>query len=269
MSLASPEGRLAIDGAALEYRHWGPLPGRAPTLLLLHEGLGCVRMWGDFPERLASATGHGVFAWSRAGYGESTPAALPRRIDYMHREALEVLPKLLDAIGFERGILVGHSDGASIATLYVGGMQDHRVRGLALIAPHFVVEDVTVAAIREAKTAYETGDLKARLAKRHVDVENAFRGWNDIWLDPEFRDWDISESLAYVRVPIELIQGTADPYGTRRQIAIAEEECYCPVDATLLDGIGHAPHREAPDATLAAVAGFATRILDLHEKAAA
>src|SRR3954468_5058107 len=122
----------------------GPAPEDAPTLVLLHEGLGSTALWGDFPERLAAATGAGVFAYSRTGYGASSPAALPRPLDYMHVEAFEVLPNILDAIGFRRGILLGHSDGASIATIYAGGVQDHRVRGLALIAPHFVVEDISV-----------------------------------------------------------------------------------------------------------------------------
>ena len=126
----------------LEYRMLGPSPAQAPTLVLLHEGLGSAALWGDFPDRLQEATGAGVFAYSRAGYGASSPARLPRPVDYMHREALEVLPKLLEQIGFRRGILVGHSDGASIAAIYAGGVQDHRIRAIALMAPHFIVEDI-------------------------------------------------------------------------------------------------------------------------------
>ena len=184
---------------------------------MLHEGLGSVGLWGDFPEKLQAATGAGVFVYSRAGYGASTPVKLPRPLDYMHIEALEVLPKLLDAIGFRRGLLLGHSDGASIAAIYAGSHQDHRVEGIALIAPHFFVEDISVASIAEIKTAYETTNLREKLARWHKDVDNAFYGWNGAWLDPEFRDWDISEYLAYIRVPVAIVQGADDQYGTMRR----------------------------------------------------
>ena len=150
-------GFLDIGAQRLEYRFVGPLPGKAPTLVLLHEGLGCVGLWGDFPDKLSAATGAGVLVYSRAGYGESSPVKLPRPLSYMHDEARETLPRLLDAIGFERGLLVGHSDGASIAAIYAGSHQDHRVGGLVLIAPHFFTEDTGVASIVEAKKAYETG----------------------------------------------------------------------------------------------------------------
>lgn len=262
-----PSGALAIGDAKIEYRMIGPAPDAAPTLVLLHEGLGCAALWGDFPQRLADVTGCGVFVYSRAGYGASSPAALPREPDYMHVEALDVLPRVLDAIGFRRGLLIGHSDGASIAAIYAGGIQDHRVRGVALMAPHFVVEDVSVASIAQAKAAYETGDLKPKLARWHSDVDNAFYGWNSAWLDPRFHDWDISESLAYIRVPLLIIQGEDDQYGTQRQIEVAQEECYCPVDVALLSGVGHSPYREAPEKTLAVLAEFADRILRLHENA--
>ena len=170
----------------------GPAPADAPTIVMLHEGLGSAALWGDFPDRLAAATAAGVLVYSRAGYGASTPVTLPRPLDYMHIEALEILPELLDAIGFRRGLLLGHSDGASIAAIYAGGAGDHRVRGVAMIAPHFVVEDVGIRSIAETKKAYETAGLRSKLARWHRDVDNAFYGWNDAWLDPKFRDWDIS-----------------------------------------------------------------------------
>jgi pimeloyl-ACP methyl ester carboxylesterase len=264
MTLA-PSGFLRIGDADLEYRMIGPSPEQAPTVVLLHEGLGSAALWGDFPERLQAATGAGVFVYSRAGYGASSPVKLPRPLDYMHREALKVLPKLLDAIGFRRGLLLGHSDGASIAAIYVGGIQDHRVRAIALIAPHFVVEDISVASIAEIKTSYETTELRAKLARWHKDVDNAFYGWNGAWLDPKFRAWDISEYLAYIRVPVAIIQGADDRYGTMRQVEVAQEECYCPVDVTLLNGAGHSPHREAPGATLHAISDFANAVLQIHE----
>ncbi|MGY3583681.1 pimeloyl-ACP methyl ester carboxylesterase [Bradyrhizobium sp. USDA 4341] len=261
MTNLNPTGFLTIDGADLEYRMIGPSPETAPTLVMLHEGLGCVGLWGDFPDKLQAATGAGVFAYSRAGYGASSPAKLPRPVDYMHREALDVLPKLLDRIGFRRGLLVGHSDGASIAAIYAGAHQDHRLQGLALIAPHFVVEDISVKSIAEIKTAYETTNLKEKLARWHKDVDNTFRGWNDAWLDPAFRDWDISEYLAYIRVPLLIVQGADDQYGTMRQVEIAQDECYCPVDVAAIAGAGHSPHREAPSVTLEAVTEFARAAL--------
>jgi pimeloyl-ACP methyl ester carboxylesterase len=267
MTTLAPTGFLNINGADLEYRMIGPLPDQAPTIVMLHEGLGSAALWGDFPDRLQAATGAGVFVYSRAGYGASSAVKLPRPLDYMHVEALQVLPKLLDEIGFRRGLLVGHSDGASIAAIYAGGVQDHRVRALALIAPHFIVEDISVTSIAEIKQAYETANLKEKLARWHADVDNAFYGWNGAWLDPEFRNWDISEYLAYIRVPVAIIQGADDQYGTLRQVEIAEAECYCPVDVTILDGAGHSPHREAPEATLTALSDFANSVLHAHGEA--
>ena len=257
----SATGVLRIGASDLEYRFIGPAPDATPTIVMLHEGLGSVGLWGDFPEKLQAATGCGVFAYSRAGYGHSSPATLPRPVDYMHIEALDVLPKLLDAIGFDRGLLLGHSDGASIAAIYAGAHQDHRVQGIALIAPHFIIEDISVQSIAEIKVAYETTELKAKLSRWHKDVDNAFYGWNGAWLDPKFRNWDISEYLAYIRVPVAIIQGEGDQYGTMRQVEIAREECYCPVDVTMLPAAGHSPHREAPEATLDAITQFASAVL--------
>lgn len=265
MTTLSPAGFLRIGAADLEYRMIGPAPDAAPTIVMLHEGLGSAGLWGDFPDKLQAATSTSVFVYSRAGYGASTPAALPRPLDYMHIEALDVLPKLLDAIGFRRGLLLGHSDGASIAAIYAGGIQDHRVRGVAMIAPHFIVEDISVTSIAGIKKVYETSELKAKLSRWHKDVDNAFYGWNGAWLDPKFRDWDISEYLAYIRVPVAILQGADDQYGTLRQVEIAHEECYCPVDVTIIPGAGHSPHREAPEVTLHAISDFAGRILDIHE----
>ena len=264
MTLAD-SGHLAIDGARLEYRMIGPRPDAAPTIVMLHEGLGSVSTWGEFPAKLAEKTGAGVFVYSRAGYGKSSTITLPRPLDYMQREAAEVLPKLLDAIGFRRGILLGHSDGASIAAQYAGSHQDHRVRGLVLMAPHFFVEPEGLAEIRNARTAYETTDLRARLARHHADVDAAFRGWNEAWLDPQFASaFDITEALAYIRVPILAVQGEADRYGTLAQVRAAEDECYCPVEALVMPGVGHAPHREKPEDAVAAVAAFADRIFRVH-----
>ena len=265
MQSSLPSGFLTIGASDLEYRMIGLSPDVAPTIVMLHEGLGSAGLWGDFPDRLQAATGAGVFLYSRAGYGASTPVKLPRPVDYMHVEALDVLPKLLDQIGFRRGLLLGHSDGASIATIYAGSHQDHRVEGVAMIAPHFIVEDVSVASIAAIKTAYETTELKVKLQRWHRNVDNAFYGWNGAWLNPAFRNWDISEYLAYVRVPVAILQGADDEYGTMRQVEIAQEECYCPVDVTVIPGAGHQPHREAPEATLDAIQEFANAVLHVHD----
>jgi len=261
MSSLTDAGMLDLGDQQLEYRWVGPRPNAAPTIVLLHEGLGCVGLWGDFPERLATATGLGVFLYSRAGYGASSTIALPRPINYMDPEAKAVLPRVLQAIGFQRGLLIGHSDGASIATIYAGSTEDHRISGLVLIAPHFFAEEMGLVAIAQAKVAFEGGDLRQRLARWHQNVDAAFKGWNGAWLDPGFRAWDITDALAYIRVPVAIIQGVDDQYGTQRQIAVAEEQCYCPVEVTLLDGVQHAPQRESPDRVAQVIAEFAKRTL--------
>jgi pimeloyl-ACP methyl ester carboxylesterase len=262
MSNLESAGNLDLGDQRLEYRLIGPQPSEASCIVMLHEGLGSVGLWGDFPDKLQAATGAGVLVYSRAGYGRSSPARLPRPLDFMEQEARGVLPRLLEAIGFRRGLLLGHSDGASIAAIYAGSIQDHRVRGLVLIAPHFFTEDMGIAEIARAKAAFETGELRARLERWHDNVDATFRGWSDVWLDPEFRKWDISEELAYIRVPVLIVQGEADQYGTVRQIEVAQEVCTCPVEVALLPGVRHSPQREATEATLAAVAGFANHLLD-------
>src|SRR6266849_1113632 len=229
MTLAD-QGFLDLGDMRLEYRMIGPRPHAAPTIVLLHEGLGSVAVWGSFADGLAAATGVGVFSYSRAGYGRSSPSKLPRPVSFMHDEARDVLPRVLAAMDFHRGLLIGHSDGASIASIYAGSIQDHRVRGLILIAPHFFTEDIGIAEIARAKDACAKTDLRQRLARWHADVDNAFKGWNDAWLDPDFRNWDITEALGYIRVPILIVQGANDQYGTVKQIEVAREECYCPVD---------------------------------------
>jgi pimeloyl-ACP methyl ester carboxylesterase len=254
------DGFLDIGPSRLEYKMIGPRPDEAATFVLLHEGLGSVGLWGDFPTRLAEATGLGVFAYSRSGYGSSSPSVLPRRVTFMHEEARDVLPRVLDAVSLRRGILLGHSDGASIATIYAGSVADHRIRGLVLLAPHFFTEEFGIAEIARMRGAYQTTDLGARLAKWHADPDNAFENWSGPWLDPAFRKWDIRQELAYIRVPILIVQGDEDQYGTLRQVEVAKEECYCPAEAVILKGVRHVPHREAPEATMAAIVDFAQRL---------
>jgi len=256
---------VRVNGRHLEAEWHGPPPDRAPTLVLLHEGLGCVAMWRDFPRRLAAQTGYGVLVYSRAGYGQSDPVPLPRPISYMHDEAFAALPAVLDATGVRKAILIGHSDGASIAIIYAGSRQDFRVRGLVLMAPHFFVEDVTIRSIAEAKRAFEQGELRERLARHHKDVDVAFWGWNRAWLDPAFRNWRIDEYLSHIRVPMLIVQGKDDQYGTAAQVDLAEAETYCPIERLLLDDCRHAPHVDQPQATLEAVAAFCHRVLTVHE----
>ncbi len=252
----APRGAIVVDGKRLEAAAYGPAPDAAPTVVMLHEGLGCVALWRDFPERLAEATGFGVFAYSRAGYGRSDPVDRPRPLDYMTREARLSLPAVLGAIGFRLGVLVGHSDGASIAAIYAGEHQDERVRGLVLIAPHLFTEESGLASIAEAKRAYETGDLRARLAKYHAHVDSAFLGWNGAWLDPGFKAWNIEAFVDRWRAPALVIQGADDQYGTLAQVRAIETRSPRRVDTLILDGCRHSPHLEQPEATLEAAAAF-------------
>lgn len=250
-------GSIAVAGRRLEVAWWGRLPGEAPTLVLLHEGLGCVALWRGFPAALAAATGLGVFAYSRFGYGQSDTVSLPRPLRYMHEEA-DLLPAVLDAAGIGDCMLVGHSDGASIAAIHAGSPEaDPRIRRIALIAPHFFVEDVTVASIAAIRAEYEQGDLRARLARHHRDVDAAFHGWNGAWLDPGFRAWDITAYLRRIRLPILVVQGSDDPYGTEAQPRAAERLAAGPVSIVMVAHAGHAPHVEAAQSTCDAVAGFA------------
>ncbi|MDG2339936.1 MAG: alpha/beta hydrolase [Paracoccaceae bacterium] len=252
---------LETDGKLLEYACFGPTPAKAMTIVLLHEGLGCLALWRDFPKAIAEATGCGVFVYSRAGYGRSDTVILPRPLDYMTREATDVLPKILDVIGVRRTILLGHSDGATIAAIYTGSHEDHRVRGLILMAPHFFCEEMGVQEIAKAKVAFEQGDLSTRLGKYHSDPTVAFRGWSDAWLDPDFAQWDASDVIDFLRVPVFAIQGHDDQYGTIAQVDTLVDRCYAPVDVAILDDCQHAPHFDQPDVVIAKVREFVERLL--------
>jgi pimeloyl-ACP methyl ester carboxylesterase len=227
----------------------------APTLVFLHEGLGSVALWKDFPARVADATGCPALVYSRAGYGRSSPALLPRTPDYMHVEALTVLPALLDRLGIADPVLIGHSDGASIALLHAGS-GSRPVRALVALAPHVFVEDMSIASIDEVRRQYETTDLRERLARRHADPDAAFRGWNDIWLSPAFRSWNIEACLPGVRCPLLLIQGRDDEYGSAAQLDAIERQVGGKVTRIELADCRHSPHRDQPEATLAAIADF-------------
>lgn len=253
---------LRIGDARLEYRRIEPINQDAPTLVFLHEGLGCVAMWKDFPDRVAAATGCGVLAYSRAGYGESDPVSVPRPLTYMHTEALEILPQLLDAANIHRAVLIGHSDGASISLVNAGGVQDPRVIGAVIMAPHVFAEQLSIDSIQQAKVAYESGKLRDGLARYHRNVDTAFWGWNRAWLDPEFLHWNLEEYLAPIQIPLLLVQGRDDRYGTEAQIEAIERQVSGAVQTLWLPDCGHSPHRDQPEATLHAITDFVAAVAD-------
>jgi len=263
--LPSATTEMTVAGKHLEVRHYAPrghavVSPRPPTLVFLHEGLGSVGLWRDFPQALADATGCPALAYSRQGYGRSAPIALPRPLSFMHDEARTALPALLAAAGISDAILVGHSDGASIALIYAGE-QGGCLRALVLEAPHVFVEEVSVISIARARESYRAGPLRERLARHHGDnVDGAFYGWADSWLDPGFRSWNIEEFLPAIKVPILLIQGEDDEYGTLAQIERIERQVAAPVERCILAQCGHAPHRDQPAATLAAMAAFINKL---------
>ena len=227
-----------------------------PTLVFLHEGLGCVELWRDFPERVAQATGCDTLVYSRIGYGRSDPVELPRPLTYMHHEGLEILPDVLDAAGIRQCVLIGHSDGASIAIIHAGGVRDPRVLALVLLAPHVFNEAICVASIEQAREAFWSR-LRDKLAVYHGDnVDCAFRGWNDAWLDPGFLDWNIEEYLAAIDVPVLVIQGRDDEYGTLDQVDAIARQCGGPVRTLLLEDCRHSPQRDRTEASLAAITTF-------------
>jgi pimeloyl-ACP methyl ester carboxylesterase len=255
-------GFFRLGDETWEARWIGPGPKTAPTLVFLHEGLGCVGMWKDFPDLLVAATGCGGFVYSRAGYGKSDPIELPRPLDYMQEEGRDVLPRLLDALGIERAVLVGHSDGASIAVVSASLDQRGRVTGLILEAPHVFTEDMGVASIVKIKTVYATTDLRARLARYHGDnVDCAFYGWHGAWTDPKFCNWNLETYLPDISGPILLVQGENDEYGTVEQLRAIVRQAGSEVKILLLPDCGHAPHRDRPDIVLKAMVKFVERVL--------
>ena len=215
-------------------------------------------MWGDFPDKLAAATGCRLLVWSRAGYGASEPYELPRTPRYLHHEAEEALPALLAAFGIERPVLIGHSDGGSIALLFAAAFPE-ALLGVAVLAPHEFVEEVTLAGVRTAGETWATTTWPQRLARHHADASRVFRDWHDIWLDPEFRDWNIKGCLPLIRCPVLALQGEDDPYGTSQQVAVIGERVPG-ARVQLLPDCGHTPHRDQEAAVLAALVAFITHL---------
>ena len=248
---------ITVGGHRLEYTWSGPPPDRAPTLVFLHEGLGCVSLWHDFPAAVAAATGCGALVYSREGYGRSSPAAAPRPVTFLHHHAREVLPELLAALGVRDAFLIGHSDGASIALLYAGAMQPSaRVLAIACLAPHVFVEAQTVASITRLRDAYATTSsvVRTSLHRHHgPDTDRTFHGWADVWLSPAFTAWNIEDVLPRITCPVLVVQGDDDEYGSLRQVDAIAAGTAGPVTTRPLAGCGHAPHRERRAETVAAI----------------
>jgi pimeloyl-ACP methyl ester carboxylesterase len=241
-------GGLAVEVVDL------PAPGgdAGAPLVLLHEGLGSVGLWREFPAQLQSATGRRLIAFSRFGHGRSSPPSRPRTPAFFHEEALEVLPELLETVGAEAPVLVGHSDGASIALIHAA---HHRVSAVVLLAPHVFVEEMCVTAIRETREAFVSGDLRERMSRHHDDPDAAFWGWCDVWLDPEFQSWDLEEEAGRLSAPVLLVQGAEDPYGSLAQLERIEARARGPVTRLVLPG-GHSPQLEHGAEVAERVAAF-------------
>lgn len=249
---------VSVQGRRLEVQRIPGRSRRASELVFLHEGLGSVSNWRDFPGRVADATGSAVTVYSRYGCGNSDVLTEPREVTYMHDEALHALPDLLAQLHIENPILVGHSDGASIALIYAGAQDS--VRALVLLAPHVFVEDLSVASIAEAKTSFATTNLSEKLGRHHRDAARTFWGWNDIWLHPDFRRWNIEEFLPRITCPILAIQGLEDQYGTMAQVQAIARQSAGPVEILPLAECRHSPQRDQTEAVLAAIAGFVEKI---------
>ncbi len=248
-----------VQGKRLEVARISGHRADSCELVFLHEGLGSVSHWKDFPQLVAEATGCGVTVYSRYGSGKSDVLSGARDVRYMHDEGLKVLPELLAQLEIRNPILIGHSDGASIAIVHAGAHD--QVRGLVLLAPHVFVEELSVASIAEAKEKFQTTDLPEKLARHHRDAGRTFWGWNDIWLHPEFRDWNIEEYLPRIECPVLVIQGLEDQYGTVKQVEAIQRKCSGPVETLLLADCRHSPQRDQKEATLKAIAGFVDKTL--------
>lgn len=246
---------VELDGRAFEYEE---IPGDRDrsTLVFLHEGLGSVGLWRGFPRAVADATGRRAVAYSRLGHGWSDGPPAPRTTRFMHEEAVEVLPRLLDRFDAPEPLLVGHSDGGSIALIHAAA---HPVSALVCLAPHVFVEEMCLDSIRAARESFEREGLRERMARHHRDPEAAFRGWNDVWLHPDFPRWNIEDSLRSIGAPVMVIQGTEDEYGTLAHLEAIERGVPGPVERVVLP-CGHSLHLERPEETIAAVSSFATAV---------
>jgi len=256
MPASSPSEFVSVCGRKIEYRRIAAAAA-GPTLVFLHEGLGSISQWRDFPACIAAAAGLPAIVYARHGHGQSDLLQQPQGVDFMHREALEVLPAFLQALGIERPILIGHSDGASIALIYAGSA--HPLEALVAMAPHVFVEDISIEGITAAKRAFESTDLPQKLARHHRDAGKTFYGWNDVWLAPAFRSWNIESYLPAIRCPLLAIQGYDDEYGTMAQVDAIARQAGGPVEMLKLEQCGHAPHQDQPQRVAEAVVEFVSR----------
>ncbi len=256
MPASSPSEFVNVHGRSLEYRRIAAA-ARGPTLVFLHEGLGSIGQWRDFPDRIAAATGLAALIYARYGHGQSGVLQQPHGVDFMHREALESLPELLRQLAIERPFLIGHSDGASIALIYAGS--GHQVEGLVAMAPHVFVEDISIEGISAAKTAFETTDLPHKLARHHRDASRTFYGWNEVWLEPAFRSWNIDSYLPAIKCPLLAIQGHDDEYGSMAQIDAIARQAGGPVEVLKLERCGHSPQKDRPEIVAGAIVEFVNR----------
>ncbi len=256
MPASSPSEFISVRGRRLEYRRIAAAAA-GPTLVFLHEGLGSISQWRDFPARIAAATGLPAIVYARYGHGQSDVLGQPHGVDFMHREALESLPEFLRALGIARPLLIGHSDGASIALIYAGA--GHPLEALVAMAPHVFVEDISIEGIAAAKRTFENTDLASRLARHHRDARRTFYGWNDVWLAPAFRGWNIESFLPAIRCPLLAIQGDGDEYGTMAQVDAIARQAGGPVEILKLEQCGHSPHKDQPEKVIRAVVDFVRR----------
>lgn len=256
MPASSPSAFVNVRGRSLEYRRIAAAAD-SPTLVFLHEGLGSISQWRDFPARIVAGTGLPAIVYARYGHGQSEVLQQPHGVDFMHREALESLPEFLRQLGIERPILIGHSDGASIALIYAGA--GHPLQGLVAMAPHVFVEDISIQGIVAAKRAFETTDLPQKLARHHRDPLKTFYGWNDVWLAPEFRGWNIEGFLPAIKCPLLAIQGQDDEYGRMAQVDAIARQVSGPVEVLKLEHCAHSPHQDQPEIVAKAIVEFVKR----------
>ena len=248
--------RITAAGHSLEYA-W--IEGSGPTLVFLHEGLGSIRQWRDFPEKVAQATGGRALVYDRYGYGKSDVLKEDRvGMDFMHREALVFLPEILFKLKIQNPILIGHSDGASIALIHAG---TYLVRRVVVMAPHVFVEEPGLQSIKDINDTFETTGLSERLGKYHRNARKTFHLWADAWLDPAFRGWNIEECLPRIKCPVLAIQGEGDEYGSMAQLDAIKRQAGGPCELLKLPDCGHSPHGDQPEKVVEAVAGFVKRIL--------
>jgi len=252
---------IQINEKILESVWHGPAPEDAPTLIFLHEGLGSVSMWKDFPQKLSQQTGCGALVYSRFGYGKSEKCELPRSLNFMHEEGLQVLPEILAECRVQQYILVGHSDGASIALIHAGSDSADKLLGMVNEAPHVFCESLTISSIQKLREHFNSGNLRERLKKHHKDIDLTFNGWADVWLNPEFTNWNIESSLPRIKVPQLIIQGNDDEYGTSAQVEAIVRQSGGSVETCFLENCGHSPHRDQQSQTLKVMTEFVRNLL--------